>query len=766
MPIGTGIVYNTGDLILSQVSSSGTAFLETKIAAATSSLIYFDSTARINSASLNSITVGTASYVSGSTSIITNLTASNISASGTISASKLRVVGTANVIELVQATAGSATYYVMDNTVETGGRRYRFGYSGASADKGSFTIYNATDNITPFTILTDGNVGIGTLTPTTKLHVSGSITSTDGAFVSNVTSGTDRYFLNCYGTSTNWIFSIYENNNTAYLNSYSSMAFRANQNGGSGGYFVFTGANVGIGTTIPTATLHVADTTLYAPSLTWNSASAAIIRSENGQLAFGSDTTAPYPIWMQVRTISNTSRPMSLNPLGGNVGIGTTNPVTTLQVAGNVSGSSFTSSISNAVGFLGTSSWAQNVVSASYALTSSVATSETLATVTGRGASTSTQITVATAAGGSMYTGRKAGSSYGDGVSGATFKSITDNSQSFATSYAFAAYYSGSSGINSFYVSSNGDGYFSGSVGIGTTSPNSKLEVAGPAGTAVVSVTNSGNGRSGSFGIDGNGVFIRNSNDGDYFDLKNASGVARFRVIYDNATHLTTNFVSIGNLSATGSKLSVFGNLSVGSTYGSTAAPSNGAIFQGTVGVGTTSPDSAFHVYSTTWEPAIRITSTTGSVKTYGMIVSPYWATGSFHIYDYTTDNSRFQISTTGNVGIGVAATTPSNKLDLVGDLRVRSAGAAIILDTNASSDGRMEYKYNGTRKALIGVDSDNLQISADSGNYLQFRTNGSQRMIINNAGGVAGQRRALAHRARERDHPGGGGASGQGHVE
>jgi hypothetical protein len=139
---------------------------------------------------------------------------------------------------------------------------------------------------------------------------------------------------------------------------------------------------------------------------------------------------------------------MTLN-ISGSLGIGTTNPVAKLQVAGNVSGSSFTSSISNAVGFLGTSSWAQNVVSASYAITSSVATNETLATVTGRGASTSTQITVATAAGGSMYTGRKAGSSYGDGVSGATFKSITDNSQSFATSYAFAAYYSGSTGINS-----------------------------------------------------------------------------------------------------------------------------------------------------------------------------------------------------------------------------------------------------------------------------------------------------------------------------
>ena len=85
MPIGSGIVYNTGDLILSQVSSSGTSFLETKIAAATSSLIYFDSTARINSASLNNISVGTASFVSGSRSIITNLTSSNISASGTSS---------------------------------------------------------------------------------------------------------------------------------------------------------------------------------------------------------------------------------------------------------------------------------------------------------------------------------------------------------------------------------------------------------------------------------------------------------------------------------------------------------------------------------------------------------------------------------------------------------------------------------------------------------------------------------------------------------
>ena len=63
MPIGSTNVYNSGDLILNTVSGSGTSFIETKIIAATSSLIYFDNNARINSASLNNVSVGSASYV-------------------------------------------------------------------------------------------------------------------------------------------------------------------------------------------------------------------------------------------------------------------------------------------------------------------------------------------------------------------------------------------------------------------------------------------------------------------------------------------------------------------------------------------------------------------------------------------------------------------------------------------------------------------------------------------------------------------------------
>ena len=89
MPIGSTNVYNPGDLILSTVSGSGTSFTETKIIATTSSLILFNSNGTLTSASLNSTTVGTASYVSGSTSIITNIIASNISASGIIRTTQL-----------------------------------------------------------------------------------------------------------------------------------------------------------------------------------------------------------------------------------------------------------------------------------------------------------------------------------------------------------------------------------------------------------------------------------------------------------------------------------------------------------------------------------------------------------------------------------------------------------------------------------------------------------------------------------------------------
>ena len=57
---------------------------------------------------------------------------------------------------------------------------------------------------------------------------------------------------------------------------------------------------------------------------------------------------------------------------GSKVGIGTSTPVSTLQISGSVSASNFTSSTSG-VGFLGTSSWSSNSSTASFAITASYA---------------------------------------------------------------------------------------------------------------------------------------------------------------------------------------------------------------------------------------------------------------------------------------------------------------------------------------------------------------------------------------------------------
>jgi len=54
--------------------------------------------------------------------------------------------------------------------------------------------------------------------------------------------------------------------------------------------------------------------------------------------------------------------------------------------------------------------------------------------------------------------------------------------------------------------------------------------------------------------------------------------------------------LGIGSTSTPGSKLSVFGNASIGSTYALSAAPANGLIVQGNTGIGSTNPTSLFNV--------------------------------------------------------------------------------------------------------------------------------------------------------------------------
>ena len=69
----------------------------------------------------------------------------------------LDVRGTGPVITAQQSAAGSAAYYVMDTTVETGGKRWRFGYSGATTFS-NFSFLNVTDNVTALNLAANGIV--------------------------------------------------------------------------------------------------------------------------------------------------------------------------------------------------------------------------------------------------------------------------------------------------------------------------------------------------------------------------------------------------------------------------------------------------------------------------------------------------------------------------------------------------------------------------------------------------------------------------------
>ena len=98
---------------------------------------------------------------------------------------------------------------------------------------------------------------------------------------------------------------------------------------------------VGIGVTSPAAQLHVDYGATAAPSLTWNTTAGQIFRNENSEFAFGLYHQSPWPLWIQGRTDQNGSRNIALNPLGGDITVGTptaeSGDSNRLTVAGSIS---------------------------------------------------------------------------------------------------------------------------------------------------------------------------------------------------------------------------------------------------------------------------------------------------------------------------------------------------------------------------------------------------------------------------------------------
>lgn len=322
-------------------------------------------------ASNNEIRIGGGTgLMNGATSIVLYTTSSNNAANAT---ERMRIDSngliTTAVTAIIRTGTGSLTTpsFAVQNDSNTGiyfptGDTIGFVEGGAEAMR----------------INSNGNVGIGTTSPGAALHIiAGS--STLPLIIDAPTSGysyaTFRYNTTAYGYigqssaiisgGSTTDFAIRAQNNlkfgisTAELLSLSSTTFTANTStftvnsgtitvgndtsdvvGISGNTVYVNSGNVGINNTAPDVKLSVIGVNgLPATGGTTPNGVVRIKGTTNSAMFMGNDGSSPFSAWIQVQDVTGlaTTYPLLLNPRGGSVGIGTTNPATKLDVNGTIS---------------------------------------------------------------------------------------------------------------------------------------------------------------------------------------------------------------------------------------------------------------------------------------------------------------------------------------------------------------------------------------------------------------------------------------------
>ncbi len=206
------------------------------------------------------------------------------------------------------------------------------GTNGNITFSGGFNVTNPALS-TLFFINPNGNVGIGTTGPTANLDIAGSsilwTTSSWGKAFQLANANVIKWGGNAGGTrhaigqSTGGLFFL---RSTADDNSAAATTDVTIDNTG----------NVGIGTTGPGAKLEVFNGGAAATGISDVQSTAALFeRSAGGTLglAFAHDNSANRPVIQSVS--AGTAFSISINPYGGNVGIGTTSPNEILSVVSN-----------------------------------------------------------------------------------------------------------------------------------------------------------------------------------------------------------------------------------------------------------------------------------------------------------------------------------------------------------------------------------------------------------------------------------------------
>lgn len=503
-----------------------------------------------------------------------------------------------------------------------------------------------------------GSVGIGTSNPSAKLHTKigtsgGSSYSADvGIFaeggsrsIIQMSSINDAYLMFGDAAQGNRAWLGYQHSNDQ-LSLHTSSTITMD-------------GDVGIGTSGPTDKLDIAGAARFTSNITFDSGKAGrIYKASNHGLAIHgvtgteNDFAMFTPTGMLKIVVPTGTNNLILNRDNGNVGIGTSSPTEKLDVQGNVLINGAAPYLSIKTTQTGTPDW-------------------------------------------KIYN---------------SYNSVGD-----------LAIVGGSSVGNKFNIQPNGN------VGIGTTSPGRKLQVEGGdfytndrSDTAGASVGYGGNSfqiRNGSTSEDLNfDIFNRTTSAwGTPLIIKNTGNVGigttspSAKLDISNGTN---SLLTLGEDSGRG-VLRLYRNTASAylqawhdGTNGSISTTAGSIILSpssGNVGIGTTSPNALLHLESAS-SPALQITDTTQptTLRLYAQDSNTHIANITAHDMVFDTNNTeRMRIDSAGAVGIG--STSPTSRLTVaVGDIETSGVGYGLILKSP-----------NGTRYRVTVDNSGNLSTTA-----------------------------------------------------
>jgi hypothetical protein len=494
----------------------------------------------------------------------------------------------------------------------------------ASIGAGIVGITNAgmqlsVDGTSSMVINSNGNVGIGLVSPGYPLEIS----STAVLSLAYQRTGV---------SAKKWGFDS-DNSNTYWYNITDNIRSFTLSNGG----------NVGIGSTSPAYKLEVNGATGISgqTTVTSDSVEQIIIRrssNTNQQLLVGRYSSYGY---LQAVTQGSSFDPLILNPNGGSVGIGTTSPTSKLHVSVEDTGNTYPSSASiNIANYqsaafgrtmginfgVGNSSPAEYIAGV-YGVYTSYSTSVggALAFITNNGSGLFTEKMRITSAGNvgigstspaykldvngtfrsnAFWTDGTAISYWGSGATPTAYGGLTWDT-GFAQVYATNgnALRLGANGANAhMYINTSGN------VGIGTTSPNSRLEVYG-----------------GSLAAGGGGMMFASQLTTGRTGTYDAGTLQSIHNYFDSSTVEIAGGSSSGwvsGISVTGNNATNFqGTIRFTTISAERMRITNG----GNVGIGTTSPSAQLHVRSTTGNtsaPTLFLSQADGVSQNYGQIVT------------------------------------------------------------------------------------------------------------------------------------------------